>query len=184
MYSIIFRLEPFGFHGDRYLFQAACKVRKQWCTSLGIHPKCFTWYNDNIRQHQNRKPIRLYVIFATGKPPAKEAFVALGEEICHHVNIEQGNNTVTKVDESTYFWRSDNTVWSDIIGFDKALLALFDRTGPPHTGYFEEHVNLIHSYFHAGTLSYELKKTLYAPQGEVDAVVCDTIAKQGHMDGE
>lgn len=109
----------------------------------------------------------MFFINADGKKPAKDTLVRLGNEVCKHLNAEEGNDTFTSVEETSFFWIPRGAVWSDIIGFDAALSALFQETGQPYDGYYEAHMGTIHSYFNPGTFGIDLAKKLYAPVDEL-----------------
>ena len=68
-------------------------------------------------------------------------------------------------------------MWSDIIGFDKTMDALFDKVGHPVNGFYDSNKALIHSYFHLKTFSMKLARALHAPIEEVHPDLYEDLKK-------
>ena len=135
-----------------------------------MSPKTHSWIHNNVLQlNDGAFHIRLFVIFMDRPFPAKENLFRLGQYICNNLNAVPKNNITLSIDEQSFMWLGGDAVWSDVIGCNAALHALFEqtRTNSPSPGYFDVNRDIIHSYFHEGTLSRELAATLHAPDIEI-----------------
>jgi hypothetical protein len=170
-FALVFRLHPnhpmfFGsYWGDKFFFDSV-RERRQWVSNLNISDRVLKWYDRDLPQ-QNTKGffIRMYVIYATGNVPPKQNLIDLGGVICEQVNRCVGNNTVSTVDKDSYFWGGESAVWSDVVGTDEAQVLLYRETNvvEPMPGFYEEHKDLILSYFHKGHLPASVGVRLHAP---------------------
>jgi hypothetical protein len=143
---------------------------EQWTRQLNISNQVLRWYHNNEEQKNDRGyTVRLFAIYTEGALPGNQQLVALGRHIAAHLNAMKGNDATVAVDPNDFFWLPHGAVWSDVIGTQAALTALFKATHTAHAspGYFEANRELIHSYFHRGTLSSELATILYAPDEEL-----------------
>jgi len=137
----------------------ALRDKKPWIVAYSFHDRCLHWYHHNLPQQNSRGFfIRLFVIYATGPPPPKDALIRLGNAVCEHVNNSPGNNTTTTLDPNDYFWGGDNAVWADVIGNNEALAALYRETEVtgPSTGYYEAYRDVILTYFHEDDIPWEI----------------------------
>jgi hypothetical protein len=170
-FALVFRLHAnhpmfFGsYWGDKFFFDSV-RERRQWVSNLNISDRILKWYDRDVPQ-QNTKGffIRMYVIYATGNVPPKQNLIDLGKVICEQVNRCVGNNTITTVDKDSYFWGGGSAVWSDVVGTAEAQVLLYRETNvvEPMPGFYEEHKDLILSYYHKGQLPASVGARLHAP---------------------
>jgi hypothetical protein len=170
-FALVFRLHAnhpmfFGSYWGDKLFFDCVRERRQWVSNLNISDRVLKWYDRGLPQ-QNSKGffIRMYVIYATGSVPPKQNLIDLGGVICEQLNRCVGNNTVSTVDKENYFWGGKSAVWSDVVGTDEAQVLLYKETNvvEPMPGFYEDHKELIWSYFHKGRLPASVGARLHAP---------------------
>jgi hypothetical protein len=155
---------------EKHCNDAVAKNRPEWVTMLNIDPRTLVWYDENVLMENDRKyGVKLFVIRAAGNVPAKQHLVELAQHIAAQLNNTRGNNTTTFVDEQSLFWKTENAVWSDVIGFDESLRSLLEETDTVHPfpGFYETNRDIILTYFHTGTFSQELASLLHAPASEL-----------------
>ena len=172
--AIVFRVEPTdpdarGSWAEKIVFDAIYKGEK-WVRDLGIDSKNQKWFHENeVVNNEKGYPIRMFVLRCEEMPP-KEKIFDLGEHICIQINSAPGNRTTTSVERDAFFWIDPDTkpVWSDIVGVDVAMETLMIKTGVPNADdYFKQNKDIIHSFFHPGSLSLQLARVLKAPMEEV-----------------
>lgn len=170
--ALVFRVQPNdsenpGAWGEQCFF-AAIRFKKDWVSKYMVDTKSLRWYQDNVPQfNPNKFPIRLFVIRIQGPPPSNDHLLGLGNDICMHLNATEGNRTTTIVEQASYFWLPDAAVWADVIGDDAALTALIREAGPPCDGYYDLHEATILTFFHPGSFSLDLARTLHAPNHQI-----------------
>ena len=95
----------------------------------------------------------------------------MGKYISEQVNNMEGNSTKTQIEPRNLFFvdsPNGNTVWSDIIGSQKAYELLLQQAGEAaQEGFYDRHMNLIHSFFRTRTFHPDLARMLGAPIDEV-----------------
>jgi hypothetical protein len=183
VYVLVLRVQPSD-HTSRAaswqekLLTDAVKYQYPWAKELNFDPTVIFWFRENVPQlNPKGYNIRLFTIrIESESPPIKANLVALGQFICDQLNAIPGNQNSISVDEHSFFWVPDGAVWSDIMGIDAALAALFKEHGHP-TGpeWFETNRSIIYSYFRAGTFTREMVQLLYAPIDELDPSISDQV---------
>jgi hypothetical protein len=166
--AIMFRCEsvdPLQLNGpwsDKIFFDAV-KHQSNWVKTYGIVEDIYYWHHLNEPQlNQKNYKLRLFAVFTENIPDEGMA-IKLGKLICNQINITPGNNTTISVKEDYYFWLDQPVVWSDVIGHEQAFKEIINHKGQPYSGFFEEHEELIHSYFHPCSFDHSLARALYAP---------------------
>jgi len=188
-FALVFRFSPNhpmfvgAYWGEKIMFDAV-RERRQWVTSLNISDRVLKWYNRDIPQ-QNSKGffVRLFVIYALRDVPSDDSLIRLGEVICQHVNNTLGNNTITTVDPESYFWGGRLAVWADVVGSAEAQLLLYRETNTmePMPGYYNDHRDLILSFFREGRMPANVATALHAPP---EAMTAHSVARLPVHDNE
>ena len=176
LYNIIFRIQALSF-GEclpEMLFSDALIGKHDWIKDLMFLPRTMSWYHRNQPQLNDRLVChRLFIIPCKGAIPTKKNLIKLGDWICLQLNRVAGNTTITVVDEFSYFWLNNKAVWADVLGYKAALSFLLAITGQPklQLDFFEQHRDVIHSFFHQGTLTKDLAALLHAPYSEINPIL-------------
>jgi hypothetical protein len=167
-YSIVFRCEPNdmqntnGSWSEKVLTDAV-RTNAPWVTELNFDNEILYWYHNNVAQKNPKGwPIRMFTI-KVEEEPGELALKNLARHICQQVNHVPRNDTTLIVDDNNFFWMKQPTVWSDVVGFEAAFLAIRKTKGEPHPGFFEENESFIHTFFHLNSFDQELGRALYAP---------------------
>ena len=168
--AIIWKIEPkdptISAWSEKVFFDCI-RANSDWVAALNFENMTEKWFHEN-KEQQNPKgyPFRLFVQRVEGEIPEKQLF-EMGKYISSKVTSQPGNTTKLLFDgnESSIF--KDNAVWSDVVGYDRALELLKRETGQPSPGYYEKWNEKIHLYFRHGTLSQDLARILYAPNIEI-----------------
>jgi hypothetical protein len=166
--DILLRCEPVGLNHtlswSEKLFSDAVRQKEAWVTSLNISSETFPWFHENTPRNNNRNyPIKLFYIPA-GNVVTTHHVLRLCRYICERINSMPGNNTTLLVNESTLMWLQGHTVWSDVVGVNKACQMVANSKGTPFPGFYELHENFIHTYFHVNSFTLELMNYFHAPE--------------------
>ena len=137
---------PSGSWSKKIMFDNL-RDRKNWVRSCNFTHYTYKWYKDNKPMLNPRNyGIRLFTIYVE-EMPNDSAIVKLGHFICERVNEDPANDTTLTVNKNNYVWVQEG-MWSNVLGFDKALSELRREGGNFHIDYYAQKKNLIHSYFH------------------------------------
>jgi hypothetical protein len=150
------------------LFSDALKKQLPWIVAMGICDRTYQLHIRNVAI-KNAKGyfVRVFLICTQGARPPRQSLLHLGNHICAQLNAIKGNDTITSLDEQTFFWLGeDDVVWADVVGSDEAykLLLKETNTAVPLPGFYEEHATVIHTYFRPMSFSKELLANLHAPE--------------------
>jgi hypothetical protein len=188
VYTLVLRVQPSD-HTSRAaswqekLLTDAVKYQYPWARELNFDPNLIFWFHENSPQvNPKGYNIRLFTIrIESDSPPIKGNLVALAKFICDQLNAIPGNQNSISVDEHSFFWLPDGAVWSDIMGIDAALAALFKEQGYP-TGpeWFESNRSTVYTYFRPGTFSREMIQLLYAPLDELHPSIAENASTSFH----
>jgi hypothetical protein len=188
--TIVFRVEPDnpksnGAWAEKLLADAVYGVFSKelgrlvparWAELLDFLPDMkLLWHHNNIPQKNGKGyTMRLFAIPSKLEIQPKENILGLGNHICFAVNNTENNSTNISIDEQSFFWLEGKTVWSDIVGYQKALEMFFQETNKleekhptPTHDYYNHYKDIILSYFHPCTFSEELARILHAPPDQL-----------------
>jgi hypothetical protein len=166
--DILLRCEPVGLNHTmswpEKLLSDAVRQKEAWVTSLNISSETFPWFHENTPRNNHRNyPIKLFYIPA-GNVVTTHHVLRLCRYICERINSMPGNNTTMLVNENTFMWLEGHTVWSDVVGVNKACQMVSNAKGTPFPGFYELHDNFIHTYFHVNSFTLELMNYFHAPE--------------------
>jgi len=170
--SILFRFEPkentdnSGSWSEKVMFESL-RSGARFVRLLNVNQYCEHFFKNNEPVVNNRGyKIRMFIIPCDNRPP-EQALHGLATRICKEVNAMPGNNTIASVQEGSLLWLTEDVVWSDAIGVDRAFEKLCMKTGQPGTNFYEENISVIHTFFHRETFSMDLARALHAPIEQV-----------------
>jgi len=135
--AIVFRYEALDLLYKNGSWSEKCmndciRDRLDWIEELHFDSAVLPWFHNNeVIMNPGKYAIRLFVIY-TEELPAKKDAIQLGNYICMQIN--KTNSTKCTIDENTFFWISEPTVWSDIIGYDAAKQQMENLIGLPFEG--------------------------------------------------
>jgi hypothetical protein len=145
---------------------------KSWAKNLHFKEQPFHWNHEGRDMlNQDNFNIRLFPLYVKPSDNTQAKAIHLANEICKYLNLDQQYGKTT-VDPDNFFWLPENAVWSDVLGEDEAVNALFreTRTAEAYPGYFDANKKTIFTYFRRTEISKTLGEVLCAPNSAVSKV--------------
>ena len=157
-------VQPYGNYSEMYMYNALKNNDPSFCRDLNVSTTSHRIYDNNeAALNSSGYFFRAYKI-TTSTEPTYQILLTLGNDLCQTLNGIRHNINTVRVEKDNLFWFTESTcVWADIVGDNKAMEYLLEKTGNTTPNMYNQNKDLIHSHFRRNSFPSELNQILRMP---------------------